>query len=136
MMILLAAGFWRWVFISGGPHAQPSAGPAVGPGAGFERFSGLARRVDLHAGVFRAGCTALTGVEAISNGVQAFRNPPERNAARTMIWMVLLLGTMFLGITFLSHRLGVIVYAHSADPSEIVVGDPCSRSSPRPFTAT
>ena len=67
---------------------------------------------------YSAGCTALTGVEAISNGATAFRDPAGPNAAKTMVWMVLLLGTMFLGITFLAHRFGV-TYQHSADPSVV-----------------
>ncbi|HJV49027.1 MAG TPA: APC family permease [Geothrix sp.] len=67
---------------------------------------------------YSAGCTALTGVEAISNGTTAFRDPAGPNAAKTMIWMVLLLGTMFLGITLLAHRFGV-TYQHSADPSVV-----------------
>jgi len=67
---------------------------------------------------YSAGCTALTGVEAISNGVTAFKEPAGKNAAMTMIWMVFLLGTMFLGITLLSHHFGV-VYHHSADPTEV-----------------
>jgi amino acid transporter len=67
---------------------------------------------------YSAGCTALTGVEAISNGTTAFRDPPGPNAAKTMIWMVVLLGTMFLGITLLAHRFGV-TYQHSADPSVV-----------------
>lgn len=67
---------------------------------------------------YSAGCTALTGVEAISNGTTAFRDPAGPNAAKTMIWMVLLLGTMFLGITLLAHRFGV-TYQHSADPAVV-----------------
>ncbi|GLH73242.1 amino acid permease [Geothrix limicola] len=67
---------------------------------------------------YSAGCTALTGVEAISNGTTAFRDPAGPNAAKTMIWMVLLLGTMFLGITLLAHRFGV-TYQHSADPTVV-----------------
>jgi amino acid transporter len=67
---------------------------------------------------YSAGCTALTGVEAISNGTTAFRDPVGPNAAKTMIWMVILLGTMFLGITLLAHRFGV-TYQHSADPSVV-----------------
>jgi amino acid transporter len=65
---------------------------------------------------YSAGCTALTGVEAISNGITAFRDPAGPNAAKTLIWMVVLLGTMFLGITLLANRFGV-TYQHSADPS-------------------
>ena len=56
---------------------------------------------------YAAGCTALTGVEATSNGVSAFREPTSRNAAKTMTLMVLMLGSMFLGITWLANHLGV-----------------------------
>ena len=51
---------------------------------------------------FAAGCTAMTGVEAISNGVPAFRKPETRNAATTLTWMAVILGALFLGITGLS----------------------------------
>lgn len=53
----------------------------------------------LHA--FASGTTALTGVEAISNGVTAFKEPRSRNAAITMVWMSFILGSLFLAITFL-----------------------------------
>jgi amino acid transporter len=52
---------------------------------------------------FANGCTAMTGVEAISNGVPAFRRPESRNAAVTLIWMVTLLTAMFLGTSWLAH---------------------------------
>lgn len=67
---------------------------------------------------FSSGCTALTGVEAISNGVQVFKEPSSKNASKTMIAMVVLLGTMFLGITLLASHFQV-TYAHSADPSVV-----------------
>jgi amino acid transporter len=51
----------------------------------------------LHA--FAAGCTALTGVEAISNGVPAFRRPEAQNARRTLIAMGAILGTLFIGVS-------------------------------------
>jgi len=57
---------------------------------------------------FASGCTALTGVEAISNGVQAFKPPVSRNAAVTLYWMAGILGTLFLGITVLAHRFGIV----------------------------
>ncbi|RMD78128.1 MAG: amino acid permease, partial [Chloroflexi bacterium] len=60
---------------------------------------------------FAAGCTALTGIEAISDGVQAFKPPEARNAAMTLTWMISLLVTMFLGITWLA-------YVHQAVPNE------------------
>lgn len=64
----------------------------------------------LHA--FASGCSALTGVEAISNGVQAFRPPESRNAAATMLWMSLALGILFLGVTFLAQVIGVMPQAN------------------------
>ncbi len=51
---------------------------------------------------FATGCSAMTGVEAISNGVPAFEKPETRNAAITLIWMAVILGTLFLGITLLA----------------------------------
>jgi amino acid transporter len=54
---------------------------------------------------FSSGCAALTGVEAISNGVTAFQAPEARNAGITMIWMSSILGTMFLGLTYLARHL-------------------------------
>jgi amino acid transporter len=63
----------------------------------------------MHA--FANGTTALTGVEAISNGITAFKEPRSRNAAITLIWMSIILGALFLGISFLTaHIQGV--YSH------------------------
>jgi amino acid transporter len=58
-------------------------------------------------GAFANGCTALTGVEAISNGVPAFRPPESRNAATTLLWMATLLTVMFLGTGGLAYLYGV-----------------------------
>jgi amino acid transporter len=60
----------------------------------------------LHA--FSSGTAALTGVEAISNGITAFREPRSRNAGLTLIAMSIILGTLFLGITFLAGPVGAI----------------------------
>ena len=54
---------------------------------------------------FSSGAVALTGVEAISNGVPAFRRPEAKNAATTLVWMGVLLGSLFFGISVLAHRL-------------------------------
>jgi amino acid transporter len=54
---------------------------------------------------FSSGAVALTGVEAISNGVPAFRKPESRNAATTLVWMGVILATAFFGISVLAHRL-------------------------------
>jgi amino acid transporter len=57
---------------------------------------------------FSGGTTALTGVEAISNGITAFREPKSRNAGITLLWMSGILGTLLLAITFLSVHIGAI----------------------------
>ena len=57
---------------------------------------------------FSSGCTALTGIEAISNGIPIFRPPQSRNANRTLVAMVLILGILFAGITYLVNHLGII----------------------------
>lgn len=51
---------------------------------------------------FAAGCAAMTGVEAISNGVPAFKKPEARNARITLTWMAVILGTLFVGLTILA----------------------------------
>ncbi len=57
---------------------------------------------------FASGTTALTGVEAISNGIPAFKEPRTSNAGKTLIWMALILGSLLLGITFLSIQIGAV----------------------------
>jgi amino acid transporter len=60
---------------------------------------------------FASGTTALTGVEAISNGITAFKEPRSKNAGITLIWMAIVLGSFLFGITFLANHIG-------ATPSE------------------
>ena len=57
---------------------------------------------------FSSGTTALTGVEAISNGITAFKEPRSKNAGITLIMMACILGSLMLGITFLSHQVGAL----------------------------
>ena len=61
---------------------------------------------------FSSGTTALTGVEAISNGIPAFRKPSSKNAGQTLILMSVILGTMLFSITFLANKIG-------ATPSDV-----------------
>lgn len=56
---------------------------------------------------FSSGCTALTGIEAISNGIPLFKKPQAKNASLTLITMVLILGSMFAGITYLVNSLNI-----------------------------
>ncbi|HXW01274.1 MAG TPA: APC family permease, partial [Anaerolineae bacterium] len=60
----------------------------------------------LHA--FSSGTAALTGIEAVSNGIPAFKEPRSHNAGVTLIWMSSILATLFLGITFLTSQIGGI----------------------------
>lgn len=66
---------------------------------------------------FASGTTSLTGVEAISNGIPAFREPRSRNAGITLIWMSFILGSLLLGITFLAHQAGAV----PSDSGETVI---------------
>lgn len=98
MMGMIGAGLFRWVSL-GLPPAQP-------PQIEYPVTQALTLFLILRA--FSSGCAALTGVEAISDGIPAFRPPESRNAGKTLIAMAALLFVMFLGITFLSHQFGVL----------------------------
>ena len=67
---------------------------------------------------FAAGCSAMTGVEAISNGIPAFKKPEPRNAAITLTWMAVILGSLFIGITILALSFGIEPVA-SGNPTVI-----------------
>jgi len=68
---------------------------------------------------FASGSAALTGVEAISNGVPAFKPPESRNAATTLAWMAAILGFLFLGVSLLAHQMHVMPLATQTVPSQI-----------------
>ena len=75
---------------------------------------------------FAAGCTALTGIEAISDGVQAFKPPESKNAAQTMVFMGIIAMSLFIGISFLSTHLNLIPTHHDSLLSQLartVAGD-------------
>jgi amino acid transporter len=77
-------------------------GTPIGPD-GYPMFSGLSLLLLLRA--FSSGAVALTGVEAISNGVPAFKKPESHNAATTLIAMGLILGSAFMGLSVVAHNL-------------------------------
>jgi len=100
-LFMIAFGFFHY-FTYGGAAAVP--GPEELKVAEGYKLQPLT--LFLLLGAFSNGCAALTGIEAISNGVQAFKKPEAQNAATTLIWMALLLTTMFLGtsvMAFLYH---------------------------------
>jgi amino acid transporter len=99
-LVLIVAGLVR--LITGTLSLVPAQTiPVVGRGA-------QALTLFLILRAFASGCTALTGIEAISNGIPAFQKPEADNAGKTLIAMAALLATMFLGITFLAHSLSVV----------------------------
>ncbi len=90
-----------WVALASSGAGAPSARvPATAPVTLF---------LVLHT--FAAGCTALTGIEAISNGITVFQPPVSRNASRTLWAMALLMGVLFLGSVTLTQLLGVVPLA-------------------------
>src|SRR6266446_6266681 len=70
-------------------------------------------------GAFANGCAALTGIEAISNGVQAFKQPESKNAATTLSWMAFLLVVMFVGVSVLAHLFNIHPSEHETVISKI-----------------
>jgi amino acid transporter len=92
ILVLIFAGFFS--LISG-----QSAIPYV-PGEIHMTMEGYSWLILLRA--FSSGCTALTGIEAVSNGVKAFKKPEHKNASKVLLRLGVILSIMFLGISFLT----------------------------------
>jgi amino acid transporter len=103
VLLMVGLGIARAAF-GAAPRAE-SAGLPLMP---EQHYAGFAL-VFLALRAFSSGCTALTGVEAISNGVPAFRPPKGKNASRTLLMLGVLAITMFSGITALALISGVRV---------------------------
>jgi amino acid transporter len=69
---------------------------------------------------FASGTTALTGVEAISNGIPAFKEPRSKNAGTTLIWMAFILGSMLIGVAFLAHQIAAVPSTQETIISQVV----------------
>jgi amino acid transporter len=106
---LVATGLFRW--LTGTLPAAAAAPEAVAATQTLTWFLVLR--------AFASGCTALTGVEAISNGVPAFKHPEARNAAITMGWMAAVLGTLFIGVSVLASALGITPLADETVVSQV-----------------
>ncbi len=104
MFVTVGVGFFRLLTGGLGQVVDP---PQVELVNGLQSIS-----IFLILRAFANGTTALTGVEAISNGIMAFKEPRSRNAGATLIWMALVLGSLMLGITFLSQSIQAV-------PSEV-----------------
>jgi amino acid transporter len=110
VIVLVAVGLFRQLILN--DHLRsPTAGYTIHPEkshvAGFALFFLVLR-------AFSSGCAALTGVEAISNGVPAFRKPKSRNAATTLLMMGTIAVTMFSGLV----ALGLMTHARLAEHPE------------------
>jgi amino acid transporter len=102
ILAMLAVGAWRYATGTLEPAALPNAPLPLGT----HGMGALGAFAVLTA--FSNGCTAMTGVEAVSNGVPAFRPPESRNAASTLVTMAVLSITMFMGITLLAHAYDIV----------------------------
>ncbi|RPJ52077.1 MAG: APC family permease [Chloroflexi bacterium] len=105
MLVMVAVGMGQWFLGTLGLVENP---PEMY--TSYETFQLLTPFLLLHA--FASGTSAMTGIEAIANGVTAFKEPRSRNAGLVLIWMATILATLFLGITFLANEVGAM-------PSEI-----------------
>jgi amino acid transporter len=90
---LIALGVWN--VVAAGGHPRPVIAPPAMPAAA----AGLSTWLILKA--FASGCTAMTGVEAVSNGVKAFRDPVTKSAQVTLTVIIAILAVLLLGIAFL-----------------------------------
>src|SRR6202167_5811457 len=99
LLITIIAGAVR-VGLSGGHPAPIAALPPPPPMTEAVTYWLLLK-------VFASGCTALTGVEAVSNGVKAFREPTVKNAQRTLTVIIFLLAVMLAGISYLVKAYGI-----------------------------
>ncbi|MFB9369313.1 APC family permease [Kitasatospora sp. NPDC001664] len=115
IMGMIGYGMVRSVFFGTDMPAE-SAGFQLQALPGDENLAGFAL-VFLLLKAFSSGCAALTGVEAISNGVPAFRKPKSRNAATTLLMMALFAVVMFMGIIYLARLTGAQM---AEDPSQLV----------------
>ena len=99
LLIVIAVGAWQTVHAAGHPHAIAPM-PAIPPVTAALSWWLLLK-------VFSSGCTAMTGVEAVSNGVMAFRDPTRKNAKTTLTIIIALLIVLLLGIALLCRAYGI-----------------------------
>ncbi len=116
MVAILGMCFYGFMEMAVGelPKAE-SAGLSIDPADGWEGSLSNIALIFLLARAFSSGCAALTGVEAISNGVPAFRKPKSKNAASTLMLLGLIAITMMISVITLAHEMGV----RYVDPNDL-----------------
>jgi amino acid transporter len=97
--VLMTVGIFRVVISGGHPHAVIAPPPPHAPAASISLWFILR--------AFASGCTAMTGVEAVSNGVSAFREPTVKHAQRTLLAIVIILAALLGGIAYLAFSYGI-----------------------------
>lgn len=116
-------GVYRWA-VGTLPEVESAALDVV-PRDGFEGPLSQFAMVFLLARAFSSGCAALTGVEAISNGVPAFKRPKSRNAASTLLMLGMIAVTMMLSVILLAREMGIrYVDPHELERLRTAAGDP------------
>jgi amino acid transporter len=113
IVVMIVTGFIR-DFLTGNRVVAESAGYQIQPEHGYAQVTGLAL-IFFALRAFASGCTALTGVEAIANGVPAFRPPKSKNAATTLALMGGIAALMFAGVTALALMSGVRYVENACD---------------------
>ncbi len=115
VMLLICLGFYKMATGTLAPINSAAYIAEWAKHAAHNNYGSYALVVPLFLAMhaLASGSTAMTGVEAISNGVPAFKPPEWLNARNTLMWMGGTLGTMFLGISFFTHKLQIV-----PDPSE------------------
>jgi amino acid transporter len=116
MVAVLGMCVWGFVrMVSGTLPEAESADLLIEPAPGWDGPLTNVALIFLLARAFSSGCAALTGVEAVSNGVPAFRRPKSRNAATTLLLLALIAITMMMSVITLAHQMGV----RYVDPHEL-----------------
>jgi amino acid transporter len=105
ILSMVIYGLFR-ILVLGDPIQVDSAQYGIEPDPKYAAFTGFAM-VALLARTFSSGCAALTGVEAISNGVPAFRKPKSKNAATTLLMLGLVAVSMLIGVVVLANLTGL-----------------------------
>lgn len=119
MLALVVVGFFRYYMTGQTMPTPPAEAIHYDQSVGTYTHDALTggTLVWLLMRAFAAGCTALTGVEAISNGIPAFKRPESKNAATTLTWMSVVMTTLILGTGFLAYKLN----AHPPGTEETLV---------------
>jgi amino acid transporter len=119
MLALIGFGLFRYYTTGAVMQTPPTSQLYFDESVGSVEHSTLTNSalIWLLLRAFAAGCTALTGVEAISNGIPAFKKPESKNAAATLTWMAAIMATLIFGSGLLAYKLN----AHPIGPEQTLV---------------